>query len=200
MIRGRLPADCSRHHAALTAWAAHPETTASDGAVLGALDHVEWCRRCADELQSLALAVVALRRLADGADPTSGGAVAWSRLRVRIERSRVAAAAMAWRWRTTLAGLAAGTLVVAAVVGPLALHLPINSAGAEPVGYSTAELEALDRRIEESFTLTRQVGTLPAIDLTSGSSTAIPKRYPDGLAPVGKEVAARPTGRPLSVD
>lgn len=189
-------AECRRHRPALIAIAARREPVPDRSAVL---DHVDRCRRCADELQELALAVIALRRLGQLPAGASVSPSAWPELRDRIERSRAAAAALAWRWRTTLAGLATGTLVVAALVAPTALHVQGGVVGAEPVGYSPHELDLLSRRVEMTYVLDARTGTLTTPTVTTGSQGGIPRRYPDGITPVGKEVPPRPTGRPPSV-
>jgi hypothetical protein len=187
--------ECRRHRAALTAYAAHREQAAS---ALAALDHAERCRSCRRELEELALTAIAVQRLADAEAPLS--ASAWPALRARIERSRASAAALAWRWRATVAGLAAGTLVVAAIVAPLAINGPLNAVAAEPVGYSAAELDGLNQRIEQGYLLDARTGTLLFTTPTTDDPTVVPKRYPDGLTPVGKEVPNRSIGRPLSAD
>jgi len=193
----RPDADCRHHRPALTALAAHREPVPERQAVL---DHVARCRRCAAELQELALAVIALRRLGQLPDGALVSPSAWPRLRDRIERSRAAAAKIAWRWRTTLAGLAAGTLVVAALVAPTALRIQSGARGAEPAGYNPTELELLNRRAEMTYVAGARTGTLAAATVTTGSQGGIPKRYPDGIIPVGKEVPPRSTERPPSVD
>lgn len=193
----RPEADCRRNRPALTALAARREHVPDRAAVL---DHVDRCGRCAHELQELALAVIALRRLGQLPDGAAVSPSAWPRLRDRIERSRAAAAELAWHWRTTLAGLAAGTFVVAALVAPTALHVGSGVVGAEPAGYSAHELELLNRRVEMTYVAGARTGTLAAATVTTGSQGGIPKRYPDGIIPVGKEVPPRSSGRPPSVD
>ena len=130
-LMGRARAGCRRHRSALTAFAAHREAAPE---TRPALDHVDRCRACADELQELVLAVIALRRLGELPEPAAISSAAWPRLRDRIERTRASAAALAWRSRTTLAGMAAGTLLVAAIVAPLALNVPLGDTSAEPAG------------------------------------------------------------------
>lgn len=188
---------CRRHEPGLTALAARREPVPERDALF---DHLDRCDRCRADLQDMTLAVVALRRFGDVPEGVAVSPMAWPRMRERIERSRASAAAMAWRWRTTLAGLVAGTLIVAAVVGPFGDRLTSGATIAEPVGYSQQELDLLYRRIERQFITGAQVGTFPALSTTSGSQVVVPTRYPDGIAPSGKEVKSRPTGRPLGVD
>lgn len=194
----RRDRECRRHREALTALAARVDDRFG---FEPALDHAGRCSACAGELQEMALAVVALRRMGGAPAGAITGSTAWPRLRQRIERSRAVAAAMAWRWRATLAGLAASTLLVAAVVGPLALHLPLGAAGAEPVGYSARELDLLGARIEERYVLDARSGTSTSVASAAESQVSIPRRYPDGLTPghegggAGAELA--PAGRDL---
>jgi hypothetical protein len=193
---GLWDAECRRHAAGLTALAAQLEPATGWADVL---DHVERCARCALELQDLCLATIALRRLGDVPDPEWHGQTAWLRLRARIERSRASAAALAWQWRTTLGGLAAGTLVVAALAAPLALNIRLEVTGAEPTGYRSTELDVLDRRIEASYIAAAQSGVLAPIEGPAGTVTAFQRRYPDQIIPEVKEVQSRPIGHPPTV-
>ena len=188
---------CRRHAAGLTALAARREPVPHRTALFA---HLERCDACADQLQELTLTVIALRRIGELPAGAAITPTAWPRLRDRIERSRASAAAIAWRWRTTLAGMAMGTLVVAALAAPLALHLPLGAAGAEPTGYSLRELDLLSFRIEHEYALDARIGTLVFTPETAGSLGGVPKRYPDGITPVGKEVDKRPSGRSPIVD
>jgi hypothetical protein len=194
---GLRDAECRRHVADLTALAAQLEPAPGRGDVL---DHVERCARCALELQDLSLAAVALRRLGDVPDPEWHGRTAWLRLQARIERSRASAAALAWRWRTTLAGLAASTLVVAALVAPVAFAVRFETNGAERVGYEPRELELLNRHIEASYIAGGRTGTLSTIPDAAASPAGIQRRYPDEIIPEMKEVQSRPSGHPLTAD
>jgi hypothetical protein len=199
---GHARAGCRRYRAALTAFAAHRE---GGPATRRALDHVDRCRACADELQELALAVIALRRLGHLPEPASISAAAWARLRDRIERNRASAAALAWRWRTTLAGVAAGTLVVAALVAPQAVRVPLGASGAEPTGLSPRELDRVNRQIEQRYIFEAHVGAVDAAGPTetspvSRSQESILRRYPDDIKRDLKEVDPRPTRRPPIVD
>ena len=197
----RAPAECRRHRAALTAFAAHRE---AGPRASGALDHIDRCRACAADLQQLSLAVIALRRLGELPASTVANPAAWPRLRDRIERTRANAAALAWRWRATVAGMTAGTLLVAALVAPLALRIQLGANRAEPAGYSPSELDHVNGQIEQRYIFESTVGALtpaPAETTpTTGSDSAIPTRYPDGITRDVKEVDQRPTRRPPIVD
>ncbi|HEV2006952.1 MAG TPA: hypothetical protein VGQ85_10085 [Candidatus Limnocylindrales bacterium] len=117
---------CRLHRPALAGLAerrvAEPEGRA-------ALEHVERCPACANELGELMLTVVVLRRMgaeAATAEPL-GPDDAWSRLRARIERSSRRARQQAWQWRATVGGLATASLLVAVLVGPRAVHVTDNT-------------------------------------------------------------------------
>ncbi|MES2208675.1 MAG: hypothetical protein V4515_00580 [Chloroflexota bacterium] len=190
--------DCRRHASALLE-IVDPRTPTPGSTA--ALDHLEWCRRCSDELQDLALAIVAMRRFGEADAGEAGSASAWPNLSRRIVGTRAAAAAAVWRWRASLAGLVAGTLVVAAVVGPLALHVPLAGGVDEPTGYSAAQLEGRARQVEAAYIWQSSTGLL--FGTTTPAATpgyVAPRRYPDDLVPERKEVSVRTTGRSPKVD
>jgi len=193
----RRDAACRRVAPGLTALAAGREPVSDQPFVI---DHLDRCNECLAALQDLTLTVYALRRLGEVPDGTAAGALAWPRLRARIVRSRAGAAALAWRWRTTLAGLAAGAFVVAAVAAPLALHLPVGATGGEPVGFSARELDLFSGRIEGTYIAGARNGVLTTPSTPQVSLDGLPRRYPDGIAPAAKEVQSRTIGRPPTVD
>lgn len=198
MMRRSLPPDCRRHASALLDLV---DPLASTPGSAAAMDHLEWCRRCSDELQDLALAIVAMRRYGrvDSAQPVS--TTAWPSLSARIVSTRAAAAAAAWRWRASVAGLAVGTLLVAALVGPLALHVPLAGGVDEPTGYSQTKLEGRARRVEAAYIWQSNVGSLFRVPPTvTAPESAGLRRYPDDLIPAWKEVQVRTTGRPPKAD
>lgn len=195
---GRPGSACRRVRPGLTALAAGREPVRDQRFVI---DHLDRCDDCLAALQDLTLTVYALRRMGEVPTDASGVAArAWPRVRERILRSRAGAAAVAWRWRTTLAGLAAGALVVAAVAAPLALHLPLGATGGEPTGYSVRELEVLNGRIEMTYIAGARSGVLATTPTVLASLDGLPRRYLDGIAPVAKEVKSRTTGRPPTAD
>lgn len=193
----RLDAACRRVAPGLTALAAGREPVQDQRFVI---DHLDRCDACLAALQDLTLTVYAMRRLGEVPGDSSMGAAAWPRVRERILRSRASAAAVAWRWRTTLAGIAAGALVVAAVAAPLALHLPLGASGGEPVGYSERELDLFGWRFEGSYIAGARSGVLTADSSPPISLVGLPRRYPDGIAPAVKEVQSTTTGHPPTVD
>ncbi|MBI2764181.1 MAG: hypothetical protein HYX54_10670 [Chloroflexi bacterium] len=166
-----------------------------------ALDHLEWCRRCSDELQELALAIVAMRRFGEAGAGESESASSWPSLRARILDTRAAAAAVVWRWQASLAGLAAGTLLVAAMVGPLALHVPLAGGVDEPTGSTAAQLEGQAWRIEANYLRQSMTGSLVGVSAPiTTTEYAGPRRYPDNTTPERKEVPVRTIDRALQPD
>lgn len=195
-MKGRpASSECRRHASALLDLVDPRTPTPGSGA---ALDHLEWCRPCSDELQDLALAIVAMRRFGEAGAGESGSVSAWPSLQTRIVNTRAAAAAVAWRWRASLAGLATGTLLVAAMVGPLAMHVPLAGDVDEPTGYSPTQLEARARKIEANY-LWQSVTASPfgVVPTSITTEYAGPRRYPDNIMPERKEVPVRTSDRAL---
>jgi hypothetical protein len=134
---------CSRYRFDLEAFIDRREIGPSTAA---ALEHLETCRSCEAEIEQLALAVFALRRLgseaqvagdAAGADGEVGDHVGvgtgmvlgaglegpaddtgWPALRARVDRARQPV----WRWRAQLAGAIVGAGLVAAFIGPASIQ------------------------------------------------------------------------------
>jgi hypothetical protein len=129
------PSTCRMHRPALAALA---ERRAAGPDGQAALDHVEICAACAQELGELMLTVVVLRRIgAEAAVVASRGPDdAWGRLRARIEHSSRRARQRAWQWRATVGGLATASLLVAVLVGPKAVQVTDNTYGeVEPASF-----------------------------------------------------------------
>ncbi len=164
-----------------------PRTTGAPSTA--AMDHLEWCRPCGEELQELALAIVAMRRLGDEAGARTDAGHAWSRVSARILRTRAAAAAVAWRWRMSLAGLATGMFLVAAIVGPLALDVPMAGGRSEPTGLTPTQREAWARQLEARYIW--ETNTVP-VGVRSSTARA------SGPAPEPRYPRLHTLGRPLS--
>lgn len=101
---------CTRHRAVLLDFVDRGERGPRTPA---AFDHLDRCPACRQELESTALTIAALRRVAvegAGVDPSPA---AWTRLRRRLERPHVSRAQV----RATLAGLATSAALVGALVG-----------------------------------------------------------------------------------
>jgi len=112
----RLPArrSCAAHRAALLDFAAR---RACDPGTGRALDHLERCRACEEELAATALVVHALRRLHEEtlrAEPAPDG---WTRLRARLAATRREPS----RLLSGLPGIVVAAGLCAALVGPGAI-------------------------------------------------------------------------------
>ena len=192
----RRDTDCRRVAPGLTALAAGEEPIRDQGFVI---DHLGRCEVCLDALEDLTLTAHALRRLGDLAERADLDDEAWPRLRVRILRSRSSAAGLVWRWRTTVAGSIAGVLVVAVVAAPLAFRLPLGASGSELVGDRVPQRSWLGLRTDDDNDPTLRWGGATLSD-TSGPTSGLSVRFPDGIAPVAKEVQTRQVGRPMAAD
>lgn len=192
MIGDSRRSACARHRGALLALVDRRERGPSTDE---ALDHLGRCARCEADLTAIALTINALRRIgADAAqEPLPDGA--WTRLRARIERSGRRARETAWRWRLTLGGIVTSTLIVAVLVGPVAIDVGRWTRGsAEPTGYSAGEIAQQDRILERAYGA--RTGTL-AIEVSfTGAPPSTMRNYPDGIRPERKEVdSPRPSGQ-----
>lgn len=193
MTAMRETRECRRHAEALLDLA-DPSALTTDSSA--ALDHIEWCRQCADRLQDVALAIVAMRRFGEDPAASARSPEVWPTISGRILNGRAAAAAAAWRWRASVAGLVTATMMVAALVGPTALHVPLAGGVDEPTGLSPARLEGDARRAEAYYIWQSSTGSLLGASApASVSGYFAPPRYPDGLVPQRKEVPVRTTGR-----
>lgn len=170
-----------------------PETTA-------ALDHLEWCRPCAAELQELALAIVALRRFGDASTAEPVSPSAWPRLHARLQEARSTAGAVAFRWRASLGGLVTGTLLVAALTGPLAMHVPLVGGMSEPTGMTPTQVDRLATRVESAYIVRSVAVPPPATAASDARAAAGPRRYPDDIVPLRKEVSVQLTGPAPTAD
>lgn len=140
---------CVRHRDALASLAEGFGPTPTG---LSAIEHLDRCADCNRLLGELTLTVIALRRVGAEAEVASRGGSddAWANLRVRIERSGRRAREQAWRWRTTLGSLATAGLLVAAVVGPAAVHLTNTGSSEMDPGFASALLDRLDIQLERA--------------------------------------------------
>ena len=166
MIDRRTP--CSRYRFDLEAFVDRREVGPSTAA---ALAHLETCPSCEEEVEQLAMAVFALRRLGSEAraagaavgaaidvdDPAVGGIGAdrpspaasgedsgWPALRARVDR----AGQPVWRWRAQLAGAIVGAGLVAAFIGPASIQRGTTgvldeAAGGPPITVDPARRDEL---------------------------------------------------------
>jgi hypothetical protein len=134
--------DCSRYRFDLEAFVDRRDVGPTTAA---ALAHLETCPSCEEEIEHLALAVYALRRLGTEARVAGDAAVGtsdeidgridasaeagrigaapddptgWTALRARVDR----AGEPVWRWRAQLAGALVGAGLVAAFIGPASIQ------------------------------------------------------------------------------
>lgn len=144
-----------------------------------ALDHLDRCRRCENELAEVALTIHAVRRvMADAAlrDPAGD---AWDRLRLRIQRP----AASVWRARSTMAGLVAGAGLVATLVGPTTVWHARGVVEREP-GPDSATLKAstvADLQAESAFLNRVRVERVVPAAPVEVDPAAVHWSGPDGL-------------------
>ena len=105
---------CSAHRAALVEFASR---RAGGPDVRRALDHVERCRDCEDELAATTLVLHALRRLHEDALRAEPAPDGWARLRSRLAATRREPS----RILSGLPGILAAAGLCAALVGPTAV-------------------------------------------------------------------------------
>jgi hypothetical protein len=145
---------CRAHRTALLDLAAR---RASGPGVARALDHLERCRACEEELAATTLVVHALRRLHDDilrAEPAPDG---WARLRARLATTRREPS----RLLSGLPGIVAAAGLCAALAGPGAIS------GAKPVIYNEAPRAAPAPylQFERSRERARSAGLLPEVEV-----------------------------------
>jgi hypothetical protein len=144
---------CASHRAALIEFAAH---RTGGSAVRRALDHVDRCRACEDDLAATTLVLHALRRLHEEiarAEPAPDG---WARLRARLAATRREPS----RLLSGLPGIVAAAGLCAALVGPGAVG------GARPtVVYNEAPRGMLPPylQFEQNRERAREEGLLPEV-------------------------------------
>jgi hypothetical protein len=174
---------CGTYRAALVDFV---DQRALGSATAAALSHLDRCRACEEELSGIALAIAALRRVHREVDGEEPAADAWLRLRARVQRR-----SDPWHWRATLGGLAGSMMLVAVLVGPIAL-------GGRDLDRTTLSPWLLrETRVEAGYLAAIQAGDLPPTPRTWRGSGSIPRNYPEEIREIRKEVlAARPINRP----
>lgn len=172
---------CRSHRTALLEFASQ---RVGGPAVRRALDHVERCRACEDELATTSLVLVGLRRLHDevrGAEPATDG---WTRLRARLTATRREPS----RLLSGLPGIVAAAGLCAALFGPTVIAGGESSRVYDeaPPGVTRPSLEVEHRRTRADAASVQPV-PLPT-----------PIRSYVGLVPVPPAIEADlpvPTGR-----
>lgn len=176
---------CSKHQGALLDFV---DRRAAGAATADALAHLDRCRDCEEQLSNVALAIAALRRLrleVDAVEPAPDG---WERLKARIQTRRDP-----WQWRLNLGGLATSSLLVAALIAPMAIGRPsiaeIAPAPPGPEGRAAA-------RVEARYLATIRADSRESTAKIAPSVGSLLVYYPDQSRPGRKEVAAASsTGR-----
>ena len=154
-----------------------------------AADHLERCSECRAIAADTALALVRIQRWARVAAHEESPADAWVRLRSRVEASRRHLRDTAWRARASLAGLITSTLLVAVIVGRMAIPgtTPGFLPAGEPVGPSIRGQFVLPvemRYIQQAQRVTTSQPASTRDGLSSGQ-----RLIPDGTGPGPKEVS-----------
>lgn len=114
MIGLRAPGGCGQHRAALVEFAAR---RAGGPGVRRALDHVDRCRACEEELATTTLVLHGLRRLHEETGRVEPAADGWARLRARLAATRREPS----RLLSGLPGIVAAAALCAALTGPGAI-------------------------------------------------------------------------------
>ncbi len=143
---------CRDHRVALIEFAGH---RAGGPEVRRALDHVDRCRACEDELATTTLVLHALRRLHEETLRAEPPADSWARLRGRLAATRREPS----RLLSGLPGIVAAFGLCAALVGPGAIG------GGRPTGvYNEAPRSVAPSyvRFEQSRERARDEGLIPA--------------------------------------
>ena len=183
-MRGRRVDPCAVHWASLLEFVDGGDRS---GMTAAALDHLDACSKCRDDLTEIALAVRVLRHmgreLATVEPPENG----WTTLRARLRRRRRPAV------MSPIAGMALGMALVAVIVGPYEM----TSAPTGPIPTAAAETATDPWLLEERFVTAGRNGPQAArVTIRLDGTT---RNYPDGIHPPKKEVTmARVIGRPVT--
>lgn len=193
-MRGGPAGRCGRHRAALVHFVDRreilPNTTA-------ALDHLDRCRACEEELEGIALAIAALRRVGREAALVEPGPDAWTRLRARIARG---GRELAFRSRASAAALLMSAGLVGVLVAPGAIvrerMVLADEIGTDPAvaaAVASARLRA-DQEAEAAYIRARAQLRVGAESSRAGTAGRVPVRFPDGIRSVREEVTRDDAG------
>lgn len=123
-MRGR-PGSCRIHREVLLDFVDQRELGPGTPA---ALEHLDRCDACRNELATFVLAIHAVRRLLAEARTAEPPGDAWERLSARVQRPVTSA----WRARSALAGVVVSAGLVAALIGPAVVWRPRVLVEGEP--------------------------------------------------------------------
>jgi hypothetical protein len=142
---------CEAHQAALVEFASH---RANGPDVRRALDHVDRCHACEDDLAATTLVLHALRRLHEETRRVEPSPDGWARLRARLAATRREPS----RLLSGLPGIVVAAAICAMLVGPAAI-----AGGGRPVVYNEAPrgLPSPSLQFEQSRERATLEGLLP---------------------------------------
>jgi hypothetical protein len=182
MIGLRIRRGCAGHRTALLDFATH---RAGGPEVLRALDHVDRCRTCEDELAMTTLVLHALRRLHEETMRAEPAADGWGRLRARLAATRREPS----RLLSGLPGIALAFGLCAALVGPSGI---VGGGSTRVYNEAPRGVVSPSIRFEQSREHARRAGLLPvpapAVPYT-GARTAPPPIALDLPLAMRREVA-----------
>jgi len=183
--------NCRRYRSALVDFIDHGEVVDPDTGL--ALAHLDRCDRCTVELESMVLAITALRRLGDDASRIEPSADAWPRLRARLERWRP----IRWPVMSPSVGMVMSVALVVVLVAPMRIGGADASSAPSAAPINLNPVSLAERRVEANYILSTHQGTLPATQPVVRPAGTFPRIYPDNYRPERKEVGpAEPSGRP----
>lgn len=182
MIRLRARRSCAAHRTALLDFAAR---RAPEPGIARALDHLERCRACEEELATTTLVIHALRRLHDEARRAEPAPDGWTRLRARLASTRREPS----RVLSGLPGIVTAMVAVAALAGPAAV-----GGGGSAAIFNEAPRGAPPPYLvfEQSRERARAEGLIPAPDVPlpyTGRRIAPPPIAADLPPAMGRQVA-----------
>jgi hypothetical protein len=187
---------CLVHRSALLDFVASRHAVAPDSAERGpatdaALEHLDRCSSCRADLEEMALAVIALRRLRAESEEVGPSPAAWSGLRDRVAAPRVPSSQV----RATLGGILAGAALVATLVAPAAIWQPRPAVVSEARSVvAVTRAERAEQRIQWSR-FGAPLAPAPEPILAPGEVIGI-WHGPDGIgAPSTGSPDAAPAGR-----
>jgi len=149
----RRMSSCGTHRDALVEFAAR---RAAGPAVRRALDHVERCRTCEDELAMTTLVLHGLRRLHEETERVGPEVDGWARLRARLATTRREPS----RLLSGLPGIVAAAALCAGLAGPGAIGGgPVRVYNEAPRGVAPPYLQ-----FEQGRERALQAGLLPEVE------------------------------------
>ena len=171
---------CARHRPALLDFVDRAEIGPATGE---AMLHLDGCERCTADLEAIAQTITALRRLGEEADRIEPAEDAWPRLHARLTSWRPAR----WRIMSPIAGMAMSVALVAVLVVPLRFEAEAAPSPTAPNRDRVVLLPA-ERRVDAFYSSTAHQAVSSASGPKAGLAGTGPRKYPDGVRPVGKEV------------